>query len=259
MNRDKQISIIRAGFGPPFLQGGIIVSTPHNNAEKKDIARTVLMPGDPLRAKFIAEHYLEFPVCYNEVRGMLGYTGFYKGVKISVQGSGMGIPSIGIYSWELFNEYDVNNIIRIGTAGAIADNVQLRDVVIAMSASTNSAYASQYRLPGTYAPTASWELISKAVTIAQQQGCNFHVGNIFTSDTFYDDSDSLAQWQKMGTLAIEMETAALYMNAARAGKNALGIFTVSDCPLKGLSTSAEERQTSFRDMMEIALETAISL
>ena len=233
--------------------------TPHNNAKKGDIAKTVLMPGDPLRAKFIAENYLDSPVCYNEVRGMLGYTGTYKGVPVSVQGSGMGMPSIGIYSWELFNEYDVDNIIRIGTAGAVADNVGLRDIVIAMSASTNSAYASQYGLNGTYAPTASWELLSTAVKAAEKQGCNFHVGNIFTSDTFYDDSDGLAKWQKMGTLAIEMETAGLYMNAARAGKNALGIFTVSDCPLKSLSTSAEERQTSFRDMMEIALETAVSL
>ena len=233
--------------------------TPHNNANKGDIAKTVLMPGDPLRATFIAENYLEDPVCYNEVRGMLGYTGKYKGVPVSVQGSGMGMPSIGIYSWELFNEYGVENIIRVGTAGAVADNVQLRDVVIGMSASTNSAYASQYRLPGTYAPTASWSLISAAVKAAQEKGASFHVGNIFSSDTFYDDADSLAQWQKMGVLAIEMEAAALYMNAARAGKNALCILTVSDCPMKGLSTSAEERQTTFRDMMEIALETAYSV
>ena len=233
--------------------------TPHNNANKGDIAKTVLMPGDPLRAKFIAENSLEDPVCYNEVRGMLGYTGKYKGVPVSVQGSGMGMPSIGIYSWELFNEYGVENIIRVGTAGAVADNVQLRDVVIGMSASTNSAYASQYRLPGTYAPTASWSLISAAVKAAQEKGASFHVGNIFSSDTFYDDADSLAQWQKMGVLAIEMEAAALYMNAARAGKNALCILTVSDCPMKGLSTSAEERQTTFRDMMEIALETAYSV
>jgi len=233
--------------------------TPHNNAEKGQIARTVLMPGDPLRAKFIAENYLDDTVCYNQVRGMLGYTGNYKGIPVSVQGSGMGMPSIGIYSWELFNEYGVDNIIRVGTAGAIADSVKLRDVVIGMSASTNSAYASQYRLPGTYAPTASWELLSAAVKAAESKGGAFHVGNIFSSDTFYDDADSLAQWQKMGVLAIEMEAAALYMNAARAGKNALCILTVSDCPLKGLSTSAEERQTTFRDMMEIALETAAAV
>lgn len=233
--------------------------TPHNNAVKGDIAETVIMPGDPLRAKFIAENYLENPVCYNEVRGMLGYTGTYKGVRISVQGSGMGMPSMGIYSWELFTEYDVRNIIRTGTAGAVSDKVNLRDIIIAMSASTNSAYASQYRLPGTYAPTASWEILSKAVEISAQKNVSYHVGNIFSSDTFYDDADSLAQWQKMGVLGIEMETAGLYMNASRTGKNALCILTVSDCPLRGLSTTAEERQTSFRDMMEIALETAVNI
>ncbi|WP_295089988.1 purine-nucleoside phosphorylase [Ruminococcus sp.] len=233
--------------------------TPHNNAQKGDIAKTVLMPGDPLRAKFIAENYLENPVCYNEVRGMFGFTGNYKGVPVSVQGSGMGMPSIGIYSCELFNEYDVDNIIRVGTAGSIADNVGLRDVVIGMSASSNSAYASQYRLPGTYAPTASWKLLSAAVKSAEEKGSSFHVGNILSSDTFYDDANSLADWQKMGVLAIEMEAAALYMNAARAGKSALCILTVSDCPLKGLSTTAEERQTTFRDMMEIALETVVKI
>lgn len=233
--------------------------TPHNNAKKGDIAKTVLMPGDPLRAKFIAENYLDDPVCYNEVRGMLGFTGTYKGVPVSVQGSGMGMPSIGIYSWELFNEYDVENIIRVGTAGSVEDNVALRDVIIGMSASTNSAYASQYRLPGTYAPTASWKLLSAAVKAAEAKGSRFHVGNILSSDTFYDDANSLADWQKMGVLAIEMEAAALYMNAARAGKNALCILTVSDCPLKGESTTAEERQNTFRDMMEIALETLIQI
>lgn len=235
------------------------MSTAHNNAKKGDIAKTVLMPGDPLRAKFIAETYLENPVCYNEVRGMLGFTGTYKGVRVSVQGSGMGIPSIGIYSWELFNEYDVENVIRVGTAGAIAENVNLREVLIAQSASTNSNYASQFRLPGTYAPTASWNLISAAVKAAEDKKSVYHVGNILSSDTFYDDSSSLADWAKMGVLAVEMESAALYMNAARAGKNALCILTVSDCPLRGLATTAEERQTSFRDMMEIALETAVAV
>ena len=233
------------------------MSTPHNSANKGDIAKTVLMPGDPLRAKFIAENYLEDPVCYNEVRGMLGFTGKYKGVPVSVQGSGMGMPSIGIYTWELFNVYDVDNVIRVGTAGAIADNVNLRDVVIGMSTSTNSAYARQYDLPGTYAPTASWKLLSAAVEAAKAQGAKFHVGNIFSSDTFYDDT--LAKWQKMGVLAVEMEAAALYMNAAHAGKNGLCIATISDCPLRGLSCSAEERQATFRDMMEIALETAVKL
>lgn len=235
------------------------MSTPHNSAAPGDIARTVLMPGDPLRAQFIAENYLTDVTCYNKVRGMLGFTGKYKGTPVSVQGSGMGMPSIGIYSWELFNSYGVENIIRVGTAGAVADTVELRDVVIGISASTNSAYASQYRLPGTYAPTASWSLLSAAVKAAQAHGSRFHAGNILSSDTFYDDADSLADWKKMGVLAIEMEAAALYMNAARAGKNALCILTVSDCPLRGLSTTPEERQTTFRDMMEIALETAISV
>ena len=235
------------------------MSTPHNSAEKGDIAKTVLMPGDPLRAKFIAENYLDSPVCYNEVRNMYGYTGTYKGVPVSVQGSGMGPASIGIYTWELFNIYDVDNVIRVGTAGAIADNVQLRDVVIAMSASTNSAYASQYGLPGTYAPTASWELLRAAADAAAAKGSPYHVGNVFSSDTFYDDANSLASWQKMNVLAVEMEAAALYMNASRAGKNALAILTISDCPLKGLSTTAEERQTTFRDMMEIALDTAVAV
>lgn len=235
------------------------MSTPHNSASKGDIAKTVLMPGDPLRAKFIAETYLENPVCYNEVRGMLGFTGTYKGVLVSVQGSGMGMASIGIYSYELYNEYGAENIIRVGTAGAIADNVNLRDVIIAASASTNSNYAMQYRLPGTYAPTASWELLSAAVKSAEEKGSTFHVGNILSSDTFYDDANSLADWQKMNVLGIEMESAALYMNAARAGKNALCILTVSDCPLRELYTTAEERQTTFRDMMEIALETALKI
>ena len=215
------------------------MSTPHNSAEKGEIAKTVLMPGDPLRAEFIAKTYLENPICYNKVRGM-------------------GIPSIGIYSYELFNEYDVDNIIRVGTAGGIADNVNLRDIVIAMGSCTNSNYADQYGLPGTYAPTASYELLKSAVNVAENHNCTYHVGNILSSDTFYDDGNSLAAWQKMNVLAVEMESAALYMNAARAGKNALCILTVSDCPLKGLSTTAEERQTSFTDMMEIALETVAS-
>ena len=171
----------------------------------------------------------------------------------------MGIPSIGIYSWELFNEYDVENIIRVGTAGAIDEHVELRDVVIASSASTDSNYASQFGLPGTYAPTASWKLLSAAVKAAEAKGSRFHVGNILSSDKFYDDSNSTAVWQKMGVLAVEMESAALYMNAARSGRNALCITTVSDCPLRGLFTTPEERQTTFRDMMEIALETAVSI
>lgn len=235
------------------------MSTPHNSAEKGDIAKTVLMPGDPLRAKFIAENFLENPVCYNQVRGMLGYTGTYRGVRISVQGSGMGMPSMAIYSYELFNEYDVDNIIRIGTAGALPDNVNIRDIVIAMSASTNSNYASQYGLAGTYAPTASYRLLSEAVKAVEKFKLPHHVGNVLSSDTFYDESGSLAQWKKMGVLAVEMETASLYMNAVRSGKNALGIFTVSDCPFRNLETTAEERQTSFTDMMKVALETAYQI
>lgn len=233
--------------------------TPHNCAKTGDIAPVVIMPGDPLRAKFIAENYLENPFRYNSIRCMYGYTGTYKGKKISVQGSGMGMPSMGIYSWELFNTYDVQTIIRTGTAGAIADTVNLKDIIIAMSTSTNSAYAKQYNLPGTYAPTASWNVLSTAVKITESKNIPYHVGNILSSDTFYDDADSLSVWQKMGVLGVEMETAALYMNATRSGKNALCILTVSDCPLKNLSTTAEERQTSFRDMMEIALETAVNL
>lgn len=217
------------------------------------------MPGDPLRAKFIAEKYLTDPVCYNEVRGMFGFTGTYKGVPISVQGSGMGNPSMGIYSWELFTEYDVDNIIRIGTSGAIDEHVELRDVVIASSSSTDTNYGAQFGLPGLYAPTASWKLLSAAVKAAEAKGCRFHVGNVFSSDLFYDDANSLGTWQKMGVLAVEMESASLYMNAARTGKNALCITTVSDCPLRGLAASAEERQTTFLNMMEIALEAAITL
>lgn len=235
------------------------MATPHNNAKKGEIAKTVLMPGDPLRAEFIAKNFLENAVCYNNVRGMLGFTGTYKGNPVSVQGSGMGMPSMGIYSWELYSEYDAENIIRIGTCGGIADNVNLRDIVIGMGACTNSNYASQFELPGTYAPIASFELLKKAVEAAENHGAPYHVGNILSSDTFYADLNSTAKWQKMNVLGVEMESAALYMNAARLGKNALCIATISDCPLKCLSLPAEERQTSFTDMMEIALETAISL
>ena len=230
------------------------VPTPHNNAKTGDIAKTVLMPGDPLRAKFIAETYLEDVVQYNTVRNMLGYTGTYKGKRISVQGHGMGIPSIGIYTYELFNFYDVDNIIRVGSAGAIDEDVHLRDIIFGMGACTDSNYARQFELPGTFAPIASYKLLSKAVEIAKQQGLEYKVGNILSSDVFYDDSQSLIKWRKMGVLAVEMETSALYMNAARAGKDALCILTVSDCPFAGEATSAEERQSTFTQMMEIALQ-----
>ena len=233
------------------------IPTPHNEAKPGDIAKTVLMPGDPLRAKFIAETYLEDVVCFNTVRNMLGYTGTYKGKKVSVMGGGMGMPSIGIYSYELYHFYDVDNIIRIGSAGGIAENVKLRDIVIGMGASTNSNYASQYQLPGTYAPIADYELLRKAVEAAEKMKIKTVVGNVLSSDIFYDDNkDANSLWRKMNILAVEMEAAALYMNAARVGKKALCILTISDHVFTGESLSAEDRQLSFRDMMEIALEIA---
>ncbi len=233
------------------------IPTPHITASKEDFAKTVLMPGDPLRAKYIAETYLEDAKLVNNVRGVQGYTGTYKGKKVSVMASGMGMPSIGIYSYELFNFYEVENIIRIGSAGAISTDLKLRDIVIGLGACTNSSYADQYKLPGTYAPIASFELVTKACEAAKNNGLDVKVGNIFSSDTFYDDALSLADWQKMNVLAVEMEAAALYMNAARAGKNALCICTISDCPLTGgEECTAEERQLTFTKMMEIALEIA---
>lgn len=231
------------------------MSTPHLQGNKGDYAPTVLMPGDPLRAKFIAETYLENVRCVNEIRGMLGFTGTYKGIPVSVQGSGMGHSSIGIYSYELYHFFDVQNIIRVGTAGGVADDVKLRDILLAEGSCTNSSYANQYALPGTFAPIASFRLLRTAADAADALQIPVRVGNVFSSDLFYDDADSLAQWQKMGVLAIEMESAALYMNAARAGRDALCICTVSDCPLRQEFTSAEERQTGFTRMMELALET----
>jgi purine-nucleoside phosphorylase len=226
-------------------------------SEKGIIAETVLLPGDPLRAKFIAETYLENPVQFNSVRNMFGYTGTYKGKKISVMGTGMGMASIGIYSYELINFYGVKNLIRIGSCGSFQENVKVRDIIIGMAASTNSNYASQYGLPGIYAPTASWELLQKAVKISEEKGITPKVGNILSSDIFYDeDSEVWKKWAKMGIMAVEMEAAALYMNAARAGANALCILTVSDSLVTHEATTAEERQTSFTQMMEIALELA---
>ncbi len=231
--------------------------TPHNTAEKGAIAKTVLMPGDPLRAKFIAENFLENAVQYNNIRGMLGFTGEYKGVKVSVQGSGMGMPSMGIYSYELFNFYDVENIIRIGTAATMHPDLHIKDLALAMGACTNSAYINQFNLAGTYAPIASYELLSKAVTFADKLGVRYKVGNVFTSDVFYvDDVNNTKCWQKMGVLCVEMETAALYANAAKAGKNALSILTMSDSLITGEETTPEERQKSFTDMMEVALNVA---
>lgn len=231
--------------------------TPHIGAKAGEIAKTVLMPGDPLRAKFIAENFLEDVVQFNSVRNMLGYTGTYKGNRISVMGGGMGMPSIGIYSYELFNFYEVDNIIRIGTAGSMNENVKVRDVVIALGASTNSNYAAQYCLPGTFAPIASYDLVSSAVKVANEKNINTVVGNILSSDTFYTaDKTATEKWIGMGILAVEMEAAALYMNAAQAKKNALCLLTISDSLVTGESLSAEDRQSSFTDMMEIALEIA---
>lgn len=233
------------------------MSTPHNTAEAGAFAETVLMPGDPLRAKFIAETYLTDAVLVNNVRGVQGYTGYYKGKKVSVMASGMGQPSIGIYSYELFKFYDVKNIIRIGSCGCYDKDLHVRDLIIAQAACTNGNYASQYRLPGTFAPIASYELLEKAVNESRKAGVHFKVGNIFSSDVFYDDANSGMEWAKMGVLGVEMESVALYCNAARLGKNALTICTVSDSFIyPEEDTTAEERQNSFTKMMEIALEIA---
>ena len=230
------------------------IPTPHIEAKEGEIAKTVIMAGDPLRAKFMAEKYLDNPTIYNQVRGMFGYTGTYKGKRVSIQGHGMGIPSIGIYTYELFNFYDVDTIIRVGSAGAIDDDLNIGDIVMGMGACTNSNYARQYNLCGTFAPFADFGLLSTAVSEAERQGFRYKVGNLYSSDTFYDDDEnSLKQWQKMGVLAVEMEAPALYMNAARAGKKALCICTISDCPFKDIATTSEQRQTGFTNMMEVAL------
>ena len=233
------------------------IPTAHNNAKANDFAKTVLMPGDPLRAKYIAETYLENPRQVNAVRNMFGYTGTYKGKEISVMGGGMGMPSIGIYSYELFNFYDVDQVIRIGSAGAFQDNIKLMDVVIGMGACTDSNYAYQYGLPGTFAPIADYELLNRAVETAKRQGTNVVVGNVLSSDVFYNAMSNVNDlWRDMGVLAVEMEAAALYMNAAKAGKKALCMLTISDHLYTGESLSAEDRQLGFGKMMEIALELA---
>lgn len=231
--------------------------TPHIQPNGTRIAKTVLMPGDPLRAKYIADNFLENVEQFNEVRNMFGYTGTYKGKEISVMGSGMGIPSIGIYSYELYNFFDVDTIIRVGSCGALQENVNLYDVIIAQAASTNSNYVDQFNIPGHFAPIADFELITKAKQVADDIGAVTHVGNILSSDTFYNaDKHFNDSWKNMGILGIEMESAGLYLNAIHAGKKALGIFTVSDHILRDEATSAKERQTSFTQMMEIALEIA---
>ena len=233
--------------------------TPHLKATPEDIAKTVLMPGDPLRAKFVAENYLENAVLFNNVRGIQGYTGTYKGKKVSVMASGMGMPSIGIYSYELFAFFGVENIIRIGSAGSMSEKVKVRDIVFGMGASTNSSYGEQYGLCGTFAPVADFDLLRKSVEIADAMGVNYHVGSLFSSDCFYNDDPTVTEkWQKMGVLAVEMEAAALYMNAARLGKRALAICTISDSLVTGEALDSEARQTSFGEMMEVDLNTAIS-
>lgn len=234
------------------------VPTPHISAKKEEIAKTVLMPGDPLRAKFIAETYLENPVLVNNVRGVQGHTGTWKGVPVTVMASGMGIPAIGIYSYELYNFYDVDNIIRIGSAGALADDLKLMDIVAAQGACTDSNFAHQFELNGTFAPIADFKLLSTAVAAAKALGIELRVGNIVSEDNFYSPAgcDSMDKWRDMGVLACEMEGAGLYMNAARAGKRALCICTISDHIYRPEALSSEQRQTSFRQMMEIALDTA---
>ena len=234
-----------------------LTPTPQNAAQPEDIAKTVLMPGDPLRAKFIAENFLSDAVCVNTVRNMLAYTGDYEGRRVTVMGGGMGMPSVGIYTYELFNFYGVEKIIRIGSAGTLNPRAGLRDVVIGVGASTDSNYAHQYGLPGTFAPIADFDLARAAAEAGERLGIKTVAGNILSSDVFYsDDKESLKKWQKMGILAVEMEAAALYMNAARAGKRALCLLTISDSPDSGEALSAEERQNSFTDMMKLALELA---
>ena len=233
------------------------IPTAHNNAKANDFAKTVLMPGDPLRAKYIAETYLENPRQVTDVRNMFGYTGTYKGKEISVMGGGMGMPSIGIYSYELFNFYGVDQIIRIGSAGALQDHIKVMDVVIGMGACTDSNYAYQYGLPGTFAPIADYELMNKAIETAKRQGTNVVVGNVVSSDVFYNADPTVNdRWRSMGVLAVEMEAAALYMNAAKAKKKALCMLTISDHIYTGEALCAEDRQLGFGKMMEIALELA---
>lgn len=226
--------------------------TPHIGAKFGEIAETVIMAGDPLRVKFMAEKYLENPVLFNNVRGMLGYTGTYKGKRVSVMGHGMGIASIGIYTYELYNFYGVKTIIRVGSAGSINNDLKVGDLVVAMGACTNSNYSAQYELPGEFAPIGTFDLVRDAVDACERMGYHYKVGNVVSSDMFYHENPHTDAWIKMGVLAVEMEIAALYMNAARSGNRALGILTISDHILTGEVTTAEERQTSFTHMMDVA-------
>lgn len=234
------------------------MATPHNTAKIGDIARTVIMPGDPLRAEYIAETYLDDVRKFNSVRNIYGYTGIYKDVELSVMASGMGMPSMGIYSYELFKFYDVDTIIRIGSAGTISDKVDLRDIVLAMGTCTDSNYAMQYHLPGLYAPIADFGLLHTAYEQAGLYGIWTEVGNVVSTDVFYNDNTEYNKsWSKMNVLAVEMESAALYMNAARLSKRALAMFTISDNLLNGESLSVKERQEGFDDMIKLSLETAV--
>lgn len=234
--------------------------TPHINASPEDFAKTVLMPGDPLRSQFIAKNFLENAKLVNNVRGIQGYTGTYKGERVSVMASGMGMPSIGIYSYELYNFFGVENIMRIGSVGAMSENVKVRDIIIAMGTSTTTNFAVQYNLEGTFAPIADYKMMKAAIEEAEKIGARYAVGNLLSSDIFYNaNADAQKKWQKLGILGVEMEAAALYMNAAYAGKSALAICTVSDHLLTGESLDSEARQNSFTEMMEIALNTAIRL
>ena len=236
------------------------MGTPHISAKVGDFAKTVLMPGDPLRAKYIAETFLKDAVLVNNVRGIQGYTGLWKGERVSVMASGMGMPSIGIYSYELFNFFEVDNIMRIGSIGGMSPNVKIRDILIGMGACTTSSYVRQFNLQGDFAPIASYNMMKIAIEECEKLGASYAVGNILSSDMFYNaDTEASAKWTKMGVLGVEMEAAALYMNAAAAGKNALAICTVSDHLLTGEATTPEERQNSFTEMMEVALNTAIRL
>ena len=234
--------------------------TPHINAKPEDFAKTVLMPGDPLRSRFIAENFLENARLVNNVRGIQGYTGKYKGNPVSVMASGMGMPSIGIYSYELYNFFGIENIIRIGSAGAMSEQVRVRDIIIGMGASTTTNFAVQYGLEGTFAPIADYKMMKIAIEEAERIGARYSVGNLLSSDIFYNaNPDASKKWEKLGILGVEMEAAALYMNAAYAGKRALAICTVSDHLLTGESLDSDARQSSFTEMMEIALNTAIRL
>lgn len=231
--------------------------TLHIKPNGVEIAETILLPGDPLRAKFIAENFLEDAACFNEVRGMLGYTGTYKGKKVSVMGSGMGPASMGIYSWELINVFGVKNLIRIGSCGAMQEDIELYDIIFGMGTATDSNYGHQFNLPGQFPLTASFDLLEKAKKIADDKGQQVHIGNILSSELFYNaDPTAIKKWQDMGILSVEMESVALYWNAIQAGVNALCILTVSDHLLTGEATTTEERETAFTKMMEVALELA---